>query len=464
MNWKDYEKEVHDYFAQMYPNSTITYDAKIIGRYSKKERQLDVLIEDNIAGFPLKVVIDAKYFSRNIDVKCVESFISMLEDVNANQGLLVTQKGYSEAAINRAYYGPQELELDVLNFDDLLNHQGLEAIPYAGEHGLILSSPFGWVIDNKKHSSFISCLYQRGLNLEEAQNRKEWIYFNFWKKDKHVSNIKELVSMQNAQMGSLYTNLCINEIRSPVRKDGRDTYIRIAKYNELPCNELTGYIDSEEFIVFFVLFTPEELQGRNVRKLNHLLQYSNPIKVKFNNTVVIDKLKVELLDIAIPVKRASAYNQLANWYSEMDNECEAMSYRRFCWDADPEYYENITPLILGELKFNNIESAINYSVEFFSFNPENPRVMQDLLSIFEEEKYRGDFEQLIKRLKAKYEGENEVLGNVLFHYAIYLYNSEKKNESIEHFKLSRDFFFRVDENHDAIQQINDTLIENNITS
>ena len=182
MNWKYYEKEVHDYFSQIYPNSTITYDAKIMGRYSKKVRQVDVLIEDDIAGFPLKVVIDAKYFSRNIDVKCVESFISMLEDVNANQGLLVTQKGYSEAAINRAYYGPQELELDVLNFDALLNHQGLEAIPYAGENGLILSSPFGWVIDNKKHSGFISCLYQRGINFKEAQKRKEWIYFNFWKK------------------------------------------------------------------------------------------------------------------------------------------------------------------------------------------------------------------------------------------------------------------------------------------
>ena len=268
--------------------------------------------------------------------------------------------------------------------------------------------------------------------------------------------------MQNAQMESLYTSLCINEIRSPVRKDGLDTHIRIAKYNELPCNELTGYIDFEEFIAFFVLFTPEELQGRNVRKLNHLLQYSNPIKVKFNNTIVIDKLKVELLDITIPVKRASAYNQLANCYSEMDNECEAMNYRRLCWDTDPEYYENITPLILGELKFNNIESAISYSVEFFSLNSKNPRVMQDFLSFCEEEKYRDYFEQLINRLKAKYEGENEALGNILFHYAIYLCNTEKKDESMEHFKLSRDLFFKVDENHYAIQQINDTLIENNI--
>lgn len=117
MNWKNYEKEVHRYFSNMYPTATITYDAKLIGRYSKKERQIDVLIEDDIAGFPFKLVVDAKLFSKKIDVKAVESFIAMLEDVEANQGLLITQIGYSKAAINRAFYGPQKLELDVLNFD-----------------------------------------------------------------------------------------------------------------------------------------------------------------------------------------------------------------------------------------------------------------------------------------------------------------------------------------------------------
>lgn len=297
MNWKNYEKEVHEYFSQMYPDSTITYDAKIVGRYSKNTRQVDVLIEDDVAGFPIKIVVDAKFFAKNIDVKCVESFISMLEDVDASQGLLITQKGYSKAAINRAYHGPQKLELDILNFDDLLNHQGLRAIPYAGNNGLLLSSPFGWVIDIREQGGFIACLYQRGITFEQAQKRQEWIYFNFWDKDKNASNINALVSIQNNRMESIYTNLLVKELSAPKRNDGRATYVRIATFEELACNEITGYIDYDDFIAFFVLFTPEEVQARNIRKLTHILQYSNSYQITFDNTKVIEQAEQELTEL-----------------------------------------------------------------------------------------------------------------------------------------------------------------------
>lgn len=459
MNWKDYEKEVHSYFSTMYPNSTITYDAKIIGRYSKKERQVDVLIEDDIAGFPLRVVVDAKYFSENIDVKCVESFISMLEDLNANQGLLVTKKGYSQAAVNRAYYGPQDLELDVLNLDDLLDHQGLEAVPYAGKDALFLSSPFGWVIDSRKQPGFIACLYQRGLNLKEAQKRQEWIYFNYWKKDSDASNISELVTMQNSRMESEYSNLVLDEYRSPKREDGLDTYIRIAQFDELPSREVTGYIDCDEFIAFFVLFTPEELQSRNLRKLAHLLQYSNPAKISFDNTKVIEQLEAKLLSITDQIERASAFKQLADWYSQMDNDGDAMRCRRLCWEAYPEYYENIAPLILGELELNDIEAAISYSVEFFSLGPENPRIMQDLLAIYEADKHWTAFEEFVNKLKHKYRKEDEALGNIFVHYAMYLSYSEQEEISIEHFKLSRELFKKVDVNHCILKQIDEIISE-----
>lgn len=458
MNWKDYEKEVHKYFSQMYPQSTITYDARIVGRYSKHERQVDVLIEDDVAGFLIRIVVDAKYFSKKIDVKCVESFISMLEDMNVSQGLLITQKGYSQAAINRAYYGPQKLELDILNFDKLLEFQGVAAIPYSGSSAIEISSPFGWIVDNRKSNGFIACLYQRGITLEEAQKKQEWIYFNFWGKDENVSNIKELVLMQNTKMSSIYTNLRINESRSPIRKDGLDTYIRIAQFDELSCNEITGYIDCDEFIAFFVLFTDEEIQARNLRKLAHLLQYSNPVRMTFDNTSVIDQLESELVVMDDHFARATACNQLAKWYAEMDNKFDAMRCRRLCWDCHPEYHENVIPLILGELELDNVDAALNYSQEIFSLVPKNPTVMQDLLYIYESEKYWVYFEKLIDRLKQQYKND-EILGNIFVHFAMYLANSEQEEKSIEHFKLAREMFRNVDEEHYVIQQIDDVLGE-----
>ena len=286
MNWKDYEKEVYQYFAQMYPEAKITYDAKITGHYSKKERQVDILIEDEVAEFPIKIAVDAKYLSRKVDVKCVESFISMIGDIGADQGILITQKGYSKAAINRAHYGPQKLELDILNFDDLQIHQGLEAIPYSGKNSILLPAPFGWIIDNKRQPGLLACLYQRGLDLKKAQKNLEWMYLNFWHKDEKVSCIDELVEMQNKGMEARYTNLCINERRPPKRTDERNTYIRLVTSDQLPCQEITGYIDCDECIVFFVLFTKKELESRNLRKLAYILKYSEPLKIAFKNTMV----------------------------------------------------------------------------------------------------------------------------------------------------------------------------------
>ena len=105
MDWRQYENEIFEAFKTAYPNAKISFNQKIIGRYSKIERQIDVLIEGRIAGKKIRLVIDGKYYSENIDVKEVDSFISMVEDIDAVQGILVTSKGYSEGAINRAYYG-----------------------------------------------------------------------------------------------------------------------------------------------------------------------------------------------------------------------------------------------------------------------------------------------------------------------------------------------------------------------
>jgi hypothetical protein len=458
MNWKDYEKEVHDYFSKTYPNASITYDAKVTGRYSKIERQVDVLIEDDVAGFASKIIIDAKYFSKNIDIKCVESFISMLQDLDANQGLMVTQKGYSKAAINRAYYGTEKLELDVLNFDEMLLHQNLAAIPYSGNNSLFLSAPFGWVVDNSKQEGFTCCLYQRGLNLKKAQKQNEWMYFKIFEKSQNVSSIKELVEKQNSRMEEIYTNLSISSHRAPDRKDKLETYIRSAKFDELTGKEVTGFIDCIEFIAFFVLFTTEQVQYKNIRKLNHLLQYSFPDKITFDNTQVIEQLESEIANKIEPLKLASAYNQLAKWYSEMGKFSDEMRYRKLCWETRPEYYENITPLILGELSSDRLQSAIEYSYEFFQLDAKNPTIMQDLLSIYEHEKYWLLFEKLINKLILKYSDEEEILGNILFHYAIHLYNSNQKTKSLEQLKIARVLFNKVDRTHQAIKQIDTVII------
>lgn len=458
MDWKKYESEVHNYFLEMYPGAKITYDARIIGRYSKKERQIDVLIEGAVAGFPVKIVVDAKYFSKNIDVKCVESFIAMLDDVNATHGLLVTQVGYSDTAINRAFYGPQNLELDILNFEDLLQYQSLSALPYSDKYGIMLTSPFGWVIDATKRENMIASLYQRGSNYEKAQKELEFIYINYWVKDDECSSISELAEKQNIRMKDIYENVCIDEPLSPTRSDNYKTYIRIARWNNQPCVEVTGYIDCDEFIAFFVLLSKEEVLNRNLRKLNFILQFSKPFKISFDNTKVIEQLLSQTASMD-DIEKAHAYCQIADWYKEMDNNTRELEYRELSWSIYPKTYPNIKHIIYLKLIDSNFEEARTYSLEFFKLDPTNPTVMQDLLSIFDERKYDSLFKTIISELKSDFKEFPEALGNITFHNAIYNMDLGLKDIAIAEFTTAKEIFVSKNICSDAISSIDSTLKE-----
>lgn len=197
MSWKKYEKDILKYFQETYPDTNILFDQKIKGKYSKVSRQIDILVEGEIAGYQIRIAVDCKYFSKNVDVKHVESFCSMVEDIEAHQGVLITQKGFSKAAINRAHYGNQKVELDIINFDELKKFQSFTAFPYIDHFSVIIPAPFGWVLDlDDKMNSFAS-LHQRGLSLKEAQKRNEWMYMQFWVKDEYVNNIDSLIEFQN---------------------------------------------------------------------------------------------------------------------------------------------------------------------------------------------------------------------------------------------------------------------------
>jgi hypothetical protein len=80
MNWKDYEKEIFNFFSSQYPEAEVSYNVTVEGRYSKTPRQIDILIEANIAGNRFRIIVDGKYFSEKIDVKDVEMFIAMVGD------------------------------------------------------------------------------------------------------------------------------------------------------------------------------------------------------------------------------------------------------------------------------------------------------------------------------------------------------------------------------------------------
>lgn len=121
MNWKDYEDFVYDTLYKKYPEYSYQKNIRIEGRITKANRQIDIAFNGNILGHEIFGVVDCKDYSKKVDVKDVESFISFLQDVGADIGILVTNRGYSKAAQERAKFS--NVKLDVLTPEELEDYE-----------------------------------------------------------------------------------------------------------------------------------------------------------------------------------------------------------------------------------------------------------------------------------------------------------------------------------------------------
>lgn len=284
MTWSDYEIEIFNFFRSAYPTADIRPNISLKGQFSKVPRQIDILIEDYVAGSRFRTVVDGKFFSTRVDVKDIECFMGMLNDVEAHKGILITQQGYSEAAINRAHYDQIDLELDILNFKDLKHLQGEIAIPYAGNNVVLMPAPLGWVIDAKRQSGFVAALYQRGLTIEEAYKQNEWIYINFWEKSPKAKTIEELTKLQEEKLRERFPDVQISYLPT-IKRPGAQILLRKANIPSYTALEYTGFVEFKDFIFFAVLFTPVEIAKRNIRKLEYVMAKVIPGKIQENTAV-----------------------------------------------------------------------------------------------------------------------------------------------------------------------------------
>ena len=115
--WRKYERRIHQELTSVFTDCEFEFDDRIFGKHSRTDRQIDISIRGNIGGNKILGIIDCKHFSKKINVKIVESFLGMLEDTKANFGLIITNKGFSSSAKNRANI--RNLRLDIIKFDEL---------------------------------------------------------------------------------------------------------------------------------------------------------------------------------------------------------------------------------------------------------------------------------------------------------------------------------------------------------
>lgn len=101
-SWKVLEELVADIHTHLLPNARVVHDAKLLGIDSETERQIDVLIEQDLGPHSVRIVVDCKDHKTPVDVKGIEEFAGLVHDVRAHSGAMVCPAGFSSSAKKRA--------------------------------------------------------------------------------------------------------------------------------------------------------------------------------------------------------------------------------------------------------------------------------------------------------------------------------------------------------------------------
>jgi hypothetical protein len=101
-DWKKLEQLAAEIQRQLSPTSTISHNVKVPGRSSGTDRQIDVLIEDRVGQFPIRIAVECKDHSAPVDVNVVGEFHSLLQDTRISKGVLVAPGGFTKAALTLA--------------------------------------------------------------------------------------------------------------------------------------------------------------------------------------------------------------------------------------------------------------------------------------------------------------------------------------------------------------------------
>lgn len=124
MRWQDYELAVLEHLRQEYAGLPVRVFGteggqrhEVVGQYSMVPRQLDVAAYAEGDERPF-FVADAKHYSEKLDVKDVESFAGMADDVGARFSALIAPEGFTAGAFRRA--AAVEMDLQLLTVDEAL--------------------------------------------------------------------------------------------------------------------------------------------------------------------------------------------------------------------------------------------------------------------------------------------------------------------------------------------------------
>src|SRR5215472_10150856 len=117
-DYKKLERLVAKIQQDLAPHSKVSHNVRITGK-SGAQRQVDVLVEDKVGQYDVRIVLDCKDYKQPVDIKDVEECSGLFEDVSAQRGVIVCPAGFTKNAKVRA----QQLQIDLYSPVDTEPHK-----------------------------------------------------------------------------------------------------------------------------------------------------------------------------------------------------------------------------------------------------------------------------------------------------------------------------------------------------
>lgn len=116
----DYEEGVANFLTEKFAGrGSVVRNVRLKSRSGVRARQIDVLVRFSLGDMGEELmVVDCKRYGTRVDVKDVEAFIGLVEDVGAAIGLLVTTEGFTSGATDRAA-AARGIRIEVLRVEEL---------------------------------------------------------------------------------------------------------------------------------------------------------------------------------------------------------------------------------------------------------------------------------------------------------------------------------------------------------
>ncbi|MGA2675147.1 MAG: restriction endonuclease, partial [Terracidiphilus sp.] len=265
LDWPDYETYVFGTLQRLMPGDKIMQNVAMKGTLSGRSRQIDIVVDRLYEGTSMRVAVDCKCYKRKVNIKDVEAFLGMLEDLGIRKGALVTTKGYSKSAYNRAQNGSGQTELRIISPERLSDFQHMgDAYAWVETVAAIVSPPQGWVVDNEdtRPERMQFSMYPLGHTRDSAMHRGAFIYGNIILKREANASIESIARAHEIDAIKNYPNARFKWLESPrlstdATANPVKTLLRLGYPDESESwPEFSLYIDHPKAVLVLVLQCP----------------------------------------------------------------------------------------------------------------------------------------------------------------------------------------------------------------